>query len=78
MSVVRAGMNWASLVRRQTMTRMALNERVFLLVVSKDGGSSVIWSQDMDDHGRAGMGRGLSNPRGERLGSLECWQMSQD
>ena len=44
------------------MTRIALNGWVFKLVVSEDGGSSVMWSQDIDDQGRAGMGSGLSKP----------------
>ena len=61
-------MKCASLVRRQIMTRMAVNggELVEELVFFEEGGSSVLWSQEMEDQGRVGIGSGLSSPWGGR------------
>ena len=56
LSVTEAGMNNASLVRRQTTTRIAL--------WPEEGGRSTMWSQDIEDQGRVGVGRGLSRPSG--------------
>ena len=53
-------MKWASFVSRQTITKMAVYGGFLDDTERAEGGSSVIWSQEMEDHGPWGIGRGFT------------------